>query len=80
MAGKKAVKKKPVKIEASKFEVTPLIVHEVHVYRDLAGEWRWRALAGNHKIIATSGEGYNNRMYCHKVARALYPTVSIWFA
>lgn len=77
MAEKKAAKKK---VAAPKVEVAPLIVNEIHVYRDRSGEWRWRALAGNNKIVATSGEGYNNRMYCHKVARALYPTVSIWFA
>lgn len=28
------------------------------VYKDAAGEYRWRAKANNHQIIATSGEGY----------------------
>jgi len=78
MAEKKAAKKK-VKAEAVTTKVTPLVVSEVHVYRDKSGGWRWRALAGNHKIVAESGEGYNNRMYCHKVARDLHPGVDIWF-
>lgn len=30
----------------------------VEVYRDVSGEWRWRRIAANHRIIATSGEGY----------------------
>lgn len=28
------------------------------VYEDQAGEWRWRALAGNGRILADSAEGY----------------------
>jgi len=35
-----------------------------HVYKDRAGEWRWRLLAGNNRIIADSGEGYNNKQDC----------------
>ena len=29
----------------------------VHIYRDTAGEWRWRLTARNHEIVA-HGEGY----------------------
>lgn len=28
------------------------------IYRDKAGEWRWRLIARNGKIVADSGEGY----------------------
>ncbi len=35
-----------------------------HVYRDHRGQWRWRLTAGNHRIIADSGEGYYNRQDC----------------
>ena len=28
------------------------------VYQDKAGAWRWKRVAGNGEIIATSGEGY----------------------
>lgn len=31
------------------------------VYSDKRGEWRWRLLAENGRIIADSAEGYNER-------------------
>ena len=31
------------------------------VFRDSAGEWRWRLVASNGNIIADSGEGYTKR-------------------
>lgn len=31
------------------------------VFKDRAGEHRWRLLANNGKIIASSGEGYKNK-------------------
>ncbi len=31
------------------------------VYRDQAGEWRWKLFAENSKIIADSSEGYRNK-------------------
>ena len=34
------------------------------VYKDSAGEWRWRLVAGNDRIIAASGEGYRDRQDC----------------
>lgn len=34
------------------------------VYKDARGEWRWRLLAANNQIIATSGEGYQNKQDC----------------
>jgi uncharacterized protein len=33
-------------------------------YRDASGHWRWRLLARNNHIIATSGEGYWNLSDC----------------
>ena len=35
-----------------------------YVYRDAAGEWRWRLRASNEKIIADSGEGYYSQEGC----------------
>jgi uncharacterized protein YegP (UPF0339 family) len=35
-----------------------------HVYKDKAGEWRWSLKAGNGRVIADSGEGYNDRGGC----------------
>ena len=31
------------------------------VFRDNAGEWRWRLVASNGNIIADSGEGYQSK-------------------
>jgi len=31
------------------------------VFRDSAGEWRWRLVASNGNIIADSGEGYRSK-------------------
>jgi uncharacterized protein YegP (UPF0339 family) len=28
------------------------------VFQDEAGEWRWRVIAGNGEIVASSGEGF----------------------
>lgn len=33
-------------------------------YQDARGEWRWRRVADNNRIIACSGEGYINRADC----------------
>lgn len=54
-------------------------VSKIEIYKDGAGEFRWRGLAKNNKIVADSGEGYNNRMYCQKMARALFPAAVIQF-
>jgi uncharacterized protein YegP (UPF0339 family) len=35
-----------------------------HVYKDGAGEWRWRLKAANGRVIADSGEGYKDRGGC----------------
>ena len=34
------------------------------VYEDAAGEWRWRLVTGNSRIVAASGEGYKHRADC----------------
>jgi len=34
------------------------------IYKDAAGEWRWRLRAANNQIIAVSGEGYKNKQDC----------------
>ena len=35
------------------------------IYKDKAGEWRWRLRAGgNWEIIADSAEGYKNKSDC----------------
>ena len=34
------------------------------VYKDRAGEYRWRLLAANGQVIATPGEGYTTKAAC----------------
>ena len=34
------------------------------IYQDTAGEFRWRFQSNSGKILAISGEGYNNRANC----------------
>lgn len=41
----------------------------VTVYKDRAGEWRWRRVAPNGRIIADSGEGYKNRGHATAMAK-----------
>ena len=33
----------------------------VDIYQDKAGGWRWRLRAGNHRIVAESGESYSSQ-------------------
>jgi len=33
-------------------------------YKDAKGEWRWRLVASNGRIIADSGEGYKSEREC----------------
>jgi uncharacterized protein YegP (UPF0339 family) len=37
-----------------------------YYWKDAAGEWRWHLKAGNNRIIATSGEGYQREEDCIK--------------
>ena len=39
------------------------------IYKDNAGEYRWRLFAKNSKIIADSAEGYKRRSDCVHGAR-----------
>lgn len=34
------------------------------IYKDAQGDFRWRFQANNGRILAASGEGYNNRANC----------------
>ena len=39
------------------------------IYKDKAGDWRWRRTAVNGRIVGSSSEGYRNRTDC--VANAI---------
>jgi uncharacterized protein YegP (UPF0339 family) len=50
------------------------------VYRDRAGEWRWRLRAANGRIVADSGEGYSSRTNAERAVqtfRALVETAQV---
>lgn len=49
----------------------------VVVYRDAAGEWRWRARDTNGRVVAESGEGYLSKSYALEAAGSLFPEAAI---
>jgi uncharacterized protein YegP (UPF0339 family) len=44
---------------------------KVTIFKDDAGDWRWRRQAENGRIIAISGEGYENRSHAIRMVEAL---------
>lgn len=44
----------------------------VHLYRDKAGEWRWRCVATNGKNVGGSEEGYKNYHHCLGMAWSIF--------
>lgn len=50
---------------------------KVEVYRDDAGEFRWRRLAGNGEPVSESGEGYVNHEWAVAQAAALNEGVTV---
>lgn len=55
----------------------------VEIYRDKAGEWRWRVLAdrGNlpDEIIAEGGEGYRNKAHARRMVDSLFEALPVEF-
>jgi len=52
------------------------------IYPDKKGEYRWRLLAHNGKIIADSGEGYKRKAACVKgvkLIQLLGPSAALVF-
>ena len=45
---------------------------DLEFYKDDAGEYRWRLVAENGNIVATSGEGYANRQDCTDIANKIF--------
>lgn len=56
---------------------TPEVVDSIEVYRDSAGEYRWRGWSGNNKVVATSGEGYVNIGWAKRMAKEMFPQARI---
>lgn len=51
----------------------PLTNHWAEIYRDEAHEWRWRRVALNGRITATSGEGYTRKADAVEAAKRELP-------
>lgn len=49
----------------------PTYTYKVRIYKDSAGEWRWRMTAANNKIVADSAESYKTRRGVENAARKL---------
>ena len=45
------------------------------VYKDSAGQWRWRAKAANRKTVADSAEGYVSRRNAERARDAFLAAV-----
>lgn len=45
--------------------------HHFVLYRDKAGEHRWKLVASNGRIVADSGEGYKTKTGARHAAEAL---------
>jgi uncharacterized protein YegP (UPF0339 family) len=47
-------------------------MNTVQIYKDAAGEWRWRLVASNGQTVATSGEGYKNLSHCEEMVNSMW--------
>jgi len=45
---------------------------KLEFYEDDAGEFRWRLVSSNGRVVATSGEGYVNRGDCESIADSIF--------
>jgi len=45
----------------------------VFLYKDHRGKHRWRAVAGNNRVVGASSQGYALRWYAKRKASRLYP-------
>jgi uncharacterized protein YegP (UPF0339 family) len=45
--------------------------HRFDVYEDRAGQYRWRLVASNGRIVADSGEGYTNAANAREAAQRI---------
>lgn len=52
-------------------------MEHIEIRRDARREWRWRHIAENGQIIATSGEGYVRKQWAYKMAVKLHPGMPI---
>lgn len=48
---------------------------KVIMWKDLRGEWRWKAQARNNRSVAVSGEGYTKKAHCRRMVIKLFGVV-----
>jgi uncharacterized protein YegP (UPF0339 family) len=49
----------------------------IEVYRDHKGDWRWRRVAENGRVLADGGQGYSRRIDLLEVVAKDYPSLEI---
>lgn len=49
---------------SSENAINKKVIMKFKLYKDRKGEWRWRLVSSNEKVIADSGEGYVNKQGC----------------
>jgi len=49
----------------------------IHIYKDTSGEWRWREVAANGRIISDSGEGYRTKWGVKRAVRRSRPDLPV---
>lgn len=47
-----------------------------HVYKDKAGEWRWKLKARNGRVVADSGEGYKRKAAAIKTLTSIIESIN----
>lgn len=51
--------------------------NRIVVYVDEAGLWRWRAVAGNNRVIGAAEQGFRFRWYATRKARSAFPDAPV---
>ena len=51
--------------------------NRIVVYVDEAGLWRWRAVAGNNRIIGAAEQGFRFKWYATRKARSAFPDARV---
>jgi uncharacterized protein YegP (UPF0339 family) len=54
--------------------------NRVVIYKDEAGLWRWRAVAGNNRVIGAAEQGFRFRWYAARKARSAFPDARVEYA
>ena len=49
----------------------------VEIIRGHDGDYYWRAVAGNHRVVGASEEGCFSKWYCKRKARKVWPQAEI---